>query len=98
MTKNLNKISRNQRSKRNQKIPSKDLKSIFKSLPNITHSQLLRIRFSAPKKTYKKLKNLCSFIDKSTINDLQKATNSLMQIATTLSSDAAFSNLVEESK
>ena len=82
--------------KSTKKISSKDLKSIFKSLPNITHSQLLRIRFSAPRKTYKKLKNLCSFIDKSTINDLQKATNSLMQIATTLSSDAAFSNLIEE--
>lgn len=95
MTKNLAKIHKNKRSK---KISSKDLKSIFKSLPNITHSQLLRIKFSAPKKTYKKLKNLCSFIDKSTISDLQKATNSLMQIATTLSSDAAFSNLVEESK
>ncbi|MGX3045014.1 hypothetical protein [Helicobacter sp. T3_23-1056] len=78
------------------KISTKDLQSIFKTLPNITHFQLQKIRTKVPTKIYKKLQTLCPFIDKYTIKDLQKEATSFMQIATQLSNDAAFSNLVEE--
>lgn len=76
-------------------ISTKDLQSIFSTLPNITHSQLQRIRTKVPTKIYKKLQILCPFIDKYTIKDLQKEATSLMQIATNLSNDASFSNLIE---
>lgn len=82
----------------NQKIPPKVLQSIFKTLPNITCAQLLRLKKVAPPKTYKKLKFLCLFINQSVINDLQKEAHSFMQMAKTISnnaSDIAFSNLVE---
>lgn len=93
----------NPKSKKSQKInnihrysiSTKDLQSIFKTLPNITHFQLQKIRTKMPTKIYKKLQTLCPFIDKYTIKDLQKEATSLMQIATKLSNDAAFSNLVE---
>ena len=81
-----------------RKIPAKDLQSIFKTLPNITCNQLLRLKKSAPPRTYKKLKFLCLFINQTVINDLQKEANSFMQMAKTISnnaSDVAFSNLVE---
>lgn len=77
-------------------IPTKELRRVFQTLPNIDEKQLKTLRPYVSKDTYKKLRKLSGFINQDIINDLKKETQSLMQMAADLTSDISFSDLVEQ--
>ena len=79
-------------------IPARYLKNIFKTLPNVSESQLASIKPSIDYKTYKTLSKLSGLISQSVIKDLAKETDSFMAMAAELKDDMDFDNLIEETK
>lgn len=81
-----------------KQIPTRYLRSIFKTFPNISDSQLALIKPSIGYKTYKTLSKFSGLISRSVIKDLEKETDSLMAMAAELKDDMDFDNLIEETK
>ncbi|OBV29993.1 hypothetical protein BKN38_05615 [Helicobacter sp. CLO-3] len=73
--------------KKHSGIPKKQLKQLLKTLPNISETQLQKIRPHVAPQTYKRLKKLSGFISQDIINDLRKEAGSLVQMASELTSE-----------